>query len=326
MFLNPPAFSVTIPIYSTKKRTSFVKWGISVLVFSKKEKPVYILFGLLFASLVGALILELLSPLAITREVHFIMKNLIGVSVTVSVVLVLLLSWKKLHVVSKILLGLFSVIIFLALYLFPVRVDYMLYLGHLAVCILCFLIFGILWLIRKEGRYLLDAFLPLVYSVILNFIKAFDLEEHITTDTDGLFGKLLLVAGICGIITVLIYVILQKGRSDKKEYFGAMFGFFCLAFVFALVIPMLCAQTINYTFDTSDGTEAVYTVVDKYIDYNREAADDYCLVVMQDNEELEIQVSGFRYHELEFQDSITLRKHDGFFGLSYYEYGTENYT
>lgn len=297
-----------------------------MLKFHKKQKLASGLFLLSFACLIGAIILRtIMIPFATTREVYFLMKNLLCGLMMVAVVSVIILFWKQLHFLTKLLLVLFPVIDFMGLHLFPVRVDYMLYQGHLALCFLCCFISVIYWLAKKEKSYLWNGIILLIYSAILNFIKAFELEERVITQADDLMGKMLIGACVCGAVFVIIYVILRKDRTDKKEYFGAMFGCFFAVVACAVMIPFFCVQTINYTFDSSIGTDMVYTITDKDIDYNRKASDDYCLIVTKDGEELEIEVSGFIYYKLDINDQITLYQHDGFLGLPYYEYGTEDY-
>lgn len=189
---------------------------------------------------------------------------------------------------------------------------------------------AMLYLIRRKRSGDKDAktlvasgVLPAAIICLSTFYRFFELECLVKTDAP--FPTVLLFVALgCGVIAVVLYIIFQKDRYDKKQYFGAMFGAFCATLIVVLMLPMITLQTANYALSTSEPVAVSATVVKKYTSHHYKGGTSYYMVMKVKNEnqytEVDKRTLNCIYDACSEHGTVTLYMGRGAFGYTYYEY------
>ena len=123
-----------------------------------------------------------------------------------------------------------------------------------------FFIFSLLYVIIYIIRYkvlnkkgIFNGLITFIYPFFVYIIKSVELNGYIFFFDLGI-GLFFIIAFILSIISIILYCILVKEKSDRKNYIGGMIAAFCSTLLLTLIIPYMTIQTINYTFDNSKGS------------------------------------------------------------------------
>jgi hypothetical protein len=184
----------------------------------------------------------------------------------------------------------------------------------------------ILTIVNKNKTFVLNGLIPFIYPSVVIFVKSFDLQGSIYFN-DSSIGIYFIVALIISFIAVLIFIILKKDRSDKKEFRGMSLAVFCSILVISLFTPFMTIQNINYAFDTSKGDSFSYTIIDKETSVSvshKSATRNYYFIIIKDGEKERLSVDCVIYNQYKKGNSIVLEKHKGFLNIEYYELITKN--
>ena len=240
---------------------------------------------------------------------------------SISSILTIFVVMKKLLFFTNLLLIVFPIVIFTTFFFFERRIDYIIDCIFFMITLIYFCFLFLLKLIRKDDTYLVSGIMPLMYSFILMISKSLELDRYVTLIDDGFMSIFLIIGLISGIISIPIYLIFNKNRYPKKKYVGNLFSTFCCLFIFIFGIPFATTKVINYSFDSSAPIVERYKIVDKkYSVGGRYSAGNYSVIIIYNNEECKIKLPSEEYDKYNINDYIILYRHEGVFGLPYFEY------
>lgn len=248
------------------------------------------------------------------------LRKVLGITVLISQLLILMLLKQKLNILSKVLMVGFPLIVIGLLYLFPRRVDYAIYIILFIILTIYLIISLLITLFNKNKDYILNGLIPFLYPTAVIFVKSFWLQDNIFFNDDT--PIFLILALIIAFISVILFLILKKDKSDKKEFIGMLFTIFCSVLIIVWFIPYLAIQNINYAFDYSEGVSYNYRIMDKETRISgghKSRTRRYYLIIIKDGNKEDLKVDCVTYKDYDINDSIELVKHKGFLGIEYYE-------
>jgi hypothetical protein len=152
-------------------------------------------------------------------------------------------------------------------------------------------------------------------------IKSFELNNDLFL-FDLKIDVFAIVAFILSVVSVILFCVLKKDKSNKKNFLGALVTIFCSVMLLTLVIPYMTIETINYTFDNSIGEAYEVLIIDKQIGYSsgRYTTRKYYITAIINGEEEQLTVESYIYYSYDINETIDLVYHEGFLGHSYFEY------
>ena len=247
------------------------------------------------------------------------------VCVMISEVLIYLLLRRSLHIVSSLSIIIYAFIPIALYFFFDRRFDYRVEMIFLGLMICSLLIHFVIYLFKKQSYYLLNGFIPVIYPLVISFIKTNILDEYLFLSELNI-GKYILIGLIIGIIAGSIVLIASKKGNSIKETFLIAFSAFCCFFIVSFSVPFYTIQNINYAFDKSTPIKYEYTVVDKRIgrSHGRYSSNMYYLVIYVEGEKEELKVNNRVYNDFEINETIDLYMYEGFLNKTYFEYIEEN--
>ncbi len=138
----------------------------------------------------------------------------------------------KLWVISKIFMLLTPIILIMLIYLFPKRIDYIVYQLLFVIAIIYIIYIYIATLVNKSKieDYIMNVLLSTAYPIIVMFIKSFELDCYIYGVEDISFFALI-ISIIMAFIGVIIYSVLYKNKKKISNYLGGL----CITFLSYLV-------------------------------------------------------------------------------------------
>lgn len=123
--------------------------------------------------------------------------------------------------------------------------------------------------------------------------------------------SLLIAALVISVVAVLLYGIFNKGfRNGLGNAIGVMF---CIVLVCLGMIGQL-----NFLLDFNEPETYVLEVADMSVDRGHKSTSYYCTVQMPDGEIMELNVAASTYREIEIGEDISVKYHDGAFGIPFY--------
>lgn len=284
---------------------------------AKKNHLIYVC-GLFFTIIAFAQLIAifLLDDVFTQYDIIFAIKNVLYVLILITCWFSVIVLFKNLSVFSKLSLSLYPIIIYLLLYLFPSRIDYKIYLYTLLLNSANLIVYLILYAIKRKPKYLLNAVLPVFYPLIVMLVKSFELNSLII-DLATNDSPFLIVAGVCTLIAVAIYFSIKKEPAKIRTHIWRILGVVFLTFALTFFVPNITQQTINYSFDTSIGTEQTFMITKKHTSHGAKAGPSYYLAIKINGEEERLRVPLYVYAQYEENDQITLKKHEGAFAPYY---------
>ena len=178
---------------------------------------------------------------------------------------------------------------------------------------------------HKTPIKLTGCMIIIIYPFFSSMIRYVEMGYFVYFN-DSIMGNFLLVGVALGIICAICYLIFQKDKSSKKDYFWKLVASFCIPIVIPL-FPYFAVQGINYSFDTSAPIECTYKIVDKEKRYNsgRHSSGYRYYFELNKSGDDKMEVHKITYNSYEVGDTIILYKYSGFLGIEYYEYPSETF-
>lgn len=242
---------------------------------------------------------------------------LAGISSILSVFVVI----NTFNSITKSLLIIFPVMLFLCYFLFSNRVDSIIYDIYFIITVIYFIIGLLTYFIKKNKTQLANSVFPFLYSAALMIIKIIELDRYVTLIDDSIKEIFLSVGFITAICSMVIYFCVVKNKTSKKQYIGNLFLTFFCVFVFVFGIPYAVVKNVNYSFDTSVAEINQYRIIDKeYRHGGKNSPDNYYVIILYDNKNVKIKLPLTEYEKYSVNDYIELIKHQGAFNISYFEY------
>lgn len=242
---------------------------------------------------------------------------LAGISSILSVFVVI----NTFNSITKSLLIIFPVMLFLCCFLFSNRVDSIIYDIYFIVTVIYFIIGLLTYFIKKNKTQLANSVFPFLYSAALMIIKIIELDRYVTLIDDSIQEIFLSVGFITAICSMVIYFCVAKNKTSKKQYIGNLFLTFFCVFVFVFGIPYALVKNVNYSFDTSVAEINQYRIIDKeYSHGGKNSPYNYYVIILYDNKNVKIKLPLTEYEKYSVNDYIELIKHQGAFNISYFEY------
>jgi len=256
----------------------------------------------------------------------FVFKNVSVISYSLLSMLTVIALKQYLHWISSCLILGNCVLSFGQLYFLEIRLYHMLLLLFLILSI-CNLVIQLI-LKYKHGQNrnvnapLLNGILPLAVIGFVFFVKLFMLMKLVEMQSHLLMGRLAIIAAVLSAVALVIYILLVKDRSNKRQYFGAMVGTISCTFLLALLLPFGAINYANYAFDTSEPKIVECRIVDKQVrpGTGRNSSTRYYLVITHAGEKTNLQVHNMVYFQYDLHDTISLHAHEGALHYAYYEY------
>lgn len=253
-------------------------------------------------------------------EAVYVIKTVIYSSILLVGLSIVILFKNYFNSFSKVYLVIYPVILLLLLNYLPRRIDYIIYI--------IFFIFSLLYaglylyrykVMNKKG--LSNGLVTCIYPILVFMIKSFELNNNLFL-FDLKIDIFAIVAFSLSVISVILFCVLKKDKSNKKNFLGALIATFCSVMLLALVIPYMTIECINYTFDNSIGEAHEVLIIDKQIGYStgRYTTRKYYITAIINGNEEQLTVESYIYHSYDVNDTIELVYHEGFLGHSYFEY------
>ena len=225
------------------------------------------------------------------------------------------------NLITKSLLIIFPVMLFLCCFLFSNRVDYIIYDIYFIITVIYFIIGLLPYFIKKNKTLLANSLIPFLYSAALMIIKIIEFDRYVTLIDDSINEIFLIVGFITAICSMVIYFCVVKNKTSKKQYIGNLFLTFLCVFVFVFGIPYTVVKKVNYSFDTSVAEINQYRIIDKkYSHGGKNSAGNYYVIILYDNKNVKIKLPLTEYEKYSVNDYIELTKHQGALNISYFEY------
>ena len=245
--------------------------------------------------------------------------------VMISEILIYLLLRKSLHIGASLSLIIYAFVPLALYFFFDRRFDYRVEIIFLGFMICSLVIHFVIYLIKKDSYYLLNGFIPLIYPLLISFVKTSILDDYLFLSALKI-GSYIAIGIIIGIIAGSIALLVSRKNSSVKETFLLAFCVFCCFFIVSSFVPYLIVQNINYAFDNSIPIKHEYKVIDKRKSYGhgRYSSDIYYLVIYVDGKKEELKVNKRVYSNFEINETIDLYMYKGFLNASYYEYVEDN--
>lgn len=257
-------------------------------------------------------------------DTFFVYKNIQIVSYTITIIVSIVSLIRYFNLFSILILVCFAVTMFGQLYFLDIRLY--------STCIFIILLASIVNLaislvIRKRNpskycdvdKNLLNGLLPFAIVGIYCFFNSIEATERIFIKEEGnLLITLLLIALGISITALIMYVILQKDRFDKSEYFGKMATIFFTTLLLTFFLPYLSINQANYAFDDSTPTVHECDVLDKYSGTSRYGG--YYQITLDINgESVDFRVDGHIFVDCKEGSKLTIYQYDGALDTPYYE-------
>lgn len=288
----------------------------------KRKSIIVIIFSIiiLVAYLLSIVLLIVINEYAISYQDVLFMKNIIYISIIICSFVILLFTFKVTNIITKLLLMGCPIVIYISLFNFSKRTHYLVVYISLIVCIIYFLYYLFRFLIKKDENLSINSILPLIWPLAIAFVKALNLSEYVFF-LDLEIGPFAIVGLIAGVITVILYLILKKDKSDKKKVIEGIFVSLFVPLLLVIMIPYFSILNINYTLDSSDGIIKEYRILDKEIRHGsgRYSSDSHYLYIFINGEIEDIKVDSATYNEYIVGEKIKLAYYEGFLEISYYE-------
>lgn len=253
-------------------------------------------------------------------EAASLIKTIIYSSILIVGMFVVILFKDYFNIISKIYLVIYPIILLLLLNCLPRRIDYIIYI----IFFLFSLFYAGLYIFRykvmnKEG--LSNGLVTCIYPISVFMIKSFELNNDLFL-FDLKIDVFAIVAFILSVVSVILFCVLKKDKSNKKNFLGALVTIFCSVMLLTLVIPYTTIETINYTFDDSIGENYEFLIIDKQIGYStgRYTTRKYYITAIINGEEEQLTVDSYIYYSYDIDEIIDLVYHEGFLGHSYFEF------
>lgn len=292
----------------------------------KKDK-VAIIYSIVIVSLFficGALIIG--SDYLKNEHIYFIFKNLIIIIYTAICTLSIIALKKYLNIISIVLIIVHCILLFGQLYFLPNRLYYKLLILIFILSFIYTVIILILKLVRKVEINntldvpLLNAVLPTTIIGMSYFMKTFYLFDTIQISTGEVMLNSFLISLVVAMVTLIIYLIFKRDRTDKKEYFGMMAGVIFGTIIITMFLLFGTINNVNYAFDSSEKISNNYEIIDKEIAVHGRGRNSYHIIFNINGEPFDMKVNKVVYFNYEIGDSIQIYEYEGALGYSYYEY------
>ena len=259
------------------------------------------------------------------ESAYFVCQNIMSIAYVILGIAVIIPLFKKLSVVSVLLIIGNGVLSFGQLHFLPYRtyhrlliVVLMLSILYLAFCLLRFFIsrkqYG-----RGEKTRLLNSIIPIAYVGGSVLVKGFGLFKLIETEYDVPIVLVGISLGV-SVVAVILGGIFINERRNKKEYVGKLCAIFLGVFFTVFAIPLLFMEYANYSFDTTVAEKTECIVVDTDTSHNYKSGTGYRLVLSVDGQKVRFDVDRVVYSRYQKGDTIYLYRYGGAFGYPYYEY------
>ena len=252
--------------------------------------------------------------------------NIINASVILIIHLIVIKLMKRnLNILSKVLLLIYPILLFVSKIYFPRRDDYLVVMISFILLVILLVLYLCLFCISKNKKMLFNGIIPMIYPFIVLFIYSFTLNDYVYLTSEDL-GVYLLVGATTSLIATIIIHFIIKDKAEKKNYFGLLIGIFCMIFFTTTFTPYFTFQNLTYSLDQSVGVECQYKVIDKNTarSSGRYKSTIYRLYINKDDKKELLSVPEYIYEMYDIGDYIELYKHNGYFDSEYYEYVIDN--
>lgn len=259
------------------------------------------------------------------ESTYFVCQNIMSITYVILGIAVIIPLFKKLNMVSVLLIIGNGVLSIGQLHFLPYRTYHRLLIFIFTLSILnlgfCLLRF---FISRKqygtgEKTRLLNGIIPIAYVGGSVLVKGFGLFKMIETEFD--IPLVLVGISVCvSLAAVILGGIFIKERRNKKEYAGKLCAIFFGVFFTVFAIPLLSMEYANYSFDTSAAKKTECVVVDTDTSHNYKSGTGYRFVLSVDGQNIPFDVDRVVYSRHQKGDRIYLYQYGGAFGYPYYEY------
>lgn len=290
----------------------------------KKNRSANIYIILAIGSFILYCLFLILQRHAMDVYTYLIYKNIQVVSYTITIIVSIIALIRYFNLFSISILASFAVTLFGQLYFLDIR----LYNTFLLIILFVSIVNLAISLVKNKrnpnrghdvNANLLNGALPLVIVGFHCFIGAIETTDRVFLKEDGnLLITLLLVALALSAIAIILYIILQKDRFDKGEYFGKMTAIFFTTLLLTFLLPYFAINQANYAFDDSTPTVHECVVVDKYRGTSRYGGY-YQITLDIDGENVEFRVDRHIFDDCRNGSKLTIYQYDGAFDTPYYE-------
>lgn len=286
----------------------------------RKTKALIATIILSFVIMLTQMILVGVLNYAESFETVYVIKTIIYSLILMIGISVVILFREYFNIFSKVYLLIYPIILLILLNYFPRRVDYVIYI--------CFFLFSLFYagvylfrykVMNKSG--LSNGLVTCVYPIMIFIVKSFELNNDLFL-FDLKIDVFAIVAFTLSIISIVLFCIFKKDKSNKKNFIGALVAIFCSVMLLTLVIPYMTIETINYTFDDSIGEVYEVSIINKQIGYStgRYTTRKYYITAIINGKEEQLTVESHIYYSYDINETIELVFHEGFLGYSYFEY------
>lgn len=259
------------------------------------------------------------------ESAYFVCQNIMSIAYVILGISVIIPLFKKLSMVSVLLIIGNGVLSIGQLHFLPYRTYHRLLIVvltlsilYLAFCLLRFFIsrkqYG-----RGEKTRLLNGIIPIAYVGGSVLVKGFGLFKLIETEYDVPLVLVGISLGV-SVVAVILGGIFINERRNKKEYVGKLCAIFLGVFFTVFAIPLLFMEYANYSFDTTVAEKTECIVVDTDTSHNYKSGTGYRLVLSVDGQKVRFDVDRVVYSRYQKGDTIYLYRYGGAFGYPYYEY------
>ena len=259
---------------------------------------------------------------AIVGRVLYGLFHVADIILSVGILIHVALTFKGVFKTTNFLLLSMPALTILSIFGLPTRIEVIAYFVCFVASWICSIV---IFVKRKElgmiGHpfVIINVFSPPLFSSSFAFLKIVDVAEITYTEWKNEFVTIAIVSLVVSVVITVLRVVSKFKKGERKQNFWAHVGCFLLSAVIAFGLLAYSSQTFNYALDFSEGEPCVYTVLEKKTERSRRSRD-YELRIFNENETREIDVTSEKYRNAHVGDNITLYKHNGFFGMEYYEY------
>lgn len=234
---------------------------------------------------------------------------------------------KGLPLSAKILLIVSPAAFILPIYLFATRVDYIIYFVILTVNF----IYATYYLIKNSAKENLKSRLGTsIFMVTVPFIiglfKTIELNTRLFFFKDTAIVPALVIGAIVSALITLGFAMINKtsekikSEHSKKEEIGKVIAVLSLSIALLSFLPYFTIKNANYAFDTSEGVDTAFVIIDKSTRHGGKGGQNYSFTLSKDGINESVSVDKATYQKYDIGDTIHTRLHSGALGMEYYEY------